>query len=279
MANAKRCVDSNVAGDFFVDSSCINCGASRDYAPGIFGDDGAYAYVKHQPSSDQEILAAQMALLACPVAAIGTTQKQDLSRARRSFPFALTDNVFVNGYNHRSSYGAHSYFIRGDNENWMVDAPNFTKQLTNNLEAMGGLDYIFLTHRDDVGDAHKYATHFGAKRVIHELERAAQPNAEIILSGDGDHDVGGARILFTPGHTAGHMVLLWRETYLFVGDHFGSRAVCWHSWELQIESTSKLAALTDIEWVLPGHGKWFRVSAGDFPQVIKKRVLEMTGDP
>ena len=63
----------------------------------------------------------------------------------------------------------------------MVDAPRFTKHLANNIEAMGGLDRIFLTHRDDVCDAHKYAAYFGAERVIHELERAAQPDAEIIL--------------------------------------------------------------------------------------------------
>ena len=75
---------------------------------------------------------------------------------------------------------------------------------------MGGLDYIFLTHRDDVSDARKYAARFGAERVIHELERAAQPDAEIILERADEHQVGSARLLFTPGHTAGHMVLLWR---------------------------------------------------------------------
>ena len=275
MADAKRRVASNADGDFFVDSSCINCSVSRDYAPKTFGDDGAHAYVKNQPSSEQDILAAQMALLACPVAAIGTSQKQDLSLARRSFPFALADNAFVNGYNHRSSFGAHSYFIRGDNENWMVDAPRFTKHLANNMEAMGGLDYIFLTHRDDVSDAHKYAAHFGADRVIHEFERAAQPDAEIILDGEGDHDVGGARILFTPGHTKGHMVLLWRGAYLYVGDHFASRAFCWHSWGAQIESTGKLEVLTGVEWVFPGHGKWFLVPPGDFPKLIRQRVRKM----
>ena len=86
----------------------------------------------------------------------------------------------------------------------------------------GGVDYIFLTHRDDVRDAPDYAAHFAAERVIHEFERAAQPDAEIILEGEEDHTVGGARILFTPGHTKGHMVLLWRDVFLFVGDHFAS---------------------------------------------------------
>ena len=275
MADAKRRVASNVEGDFFVDTSCINCGVSRDYAAKTFGDDGTHAFVKEQPSSEQDILAAQLALLACPVAAIGTLKKQNLSLARRSFPFALADNVFVNRYNDQSSFGAHSYFIRGDNENWMVDAPRFTKHLASNMESMGGLDYIFLTHRDDVSDAHKYAAHFGAERVIHEFESAAQPDAEIILEGEADHDVGGARILFTPGHTKGHMVLLWRGDYLFVGDHFASATYCWHSWDAQIKSTKKLGALAEVDWVFPGHGKWISVARGGFPKFIQQRVAKM----
>ena len=218
-----------------------------------------------------------MALLACPVAA-GTARKQDLSFARASFPFALADNVFINGYNDRSSYGAHSYLIRGDNENWMVDASRFTKHLANNIEAMGGVDYISLTHRDDVSDAPDYAAHFGAERVIHEFERAAQPDAEIILEGEEDHTVSGARILFTPGHTKGHMVLLWRDAFLFVSDHFASSTYCWHSWDEQIESTRKLEVLTGVKWVFPGHGKWFPVPPGDFKTVIGERVRTMVAE-
>jgi glyoxylase-like metal-dependent hydrolase (beta-lactamase superfamily II)/ferredoxin len=278
MADAKHHVAGSVEGDFFVDSSCINCGVSRHYAPKTFGDNGAHAFVKAQPSSQADTLAAQMALFSCPVAAIGTAQKQDLSRARRSFPHALTDGVFVNGYNDRASFGAHSYFMRGDKENWMVDAPRFTKHLADNIAAMGGLDYIFLSHRDDVSDAHKYAAFFGAKRIIHEFERAAQPDAEIILEGKDDHEIGSARIMFTPGHTEGHLVLLWRQSYLFVGDHFASSAYCWDSWDGQIESTRKLGVLTAVEWVFPGHGKWFEVAPDDFPNVIRKRVDKMVAE-
>ena len=122
MADSKRRVSGNAAGDFFVDTSCINCGVSRHYAPDTFGDDGAHAFVQAQPSSEQEVLAAQMALLACPVAAIGTSTKHDLTVARQAFPLSLADGVFVTGYNDRASYGAHSYFIRGDQQNWLVDA-------------------------------------------------------------------------------------------------------------------------------------------------------------
>ena len=275
MADATRRVPGGAGGDFFVDTNCINCGVSRHYAPDTFGDDGAHAFVRRQPSSKAEILAAQMALLACPMAAIGTAQKHDLRRARESFPLALAQGVFVTGYNDRSSYGAHSYFIQGEDENWLVDAPRFTKDLVDKIAALGGLDYIFLTHRDDVAAAHEYAAHFGARRVIHAFEKDAQPGAEIVLKGSGDHDVGSARIIFTPGHTRGHMVLLWRGKCLFVGDHFASRQVSWYSWPAQIESTEKLRALTAVEWVFPGHGKWFPVPPGDFPDFIADKVRKM----
>ena len=48
---------------------------------------------------------------------------------------------------------------------------------------MGGLRRIFLTHRDDVADAARYAQHFAAQRIIHSAELAAQPEAEIVLEG------------------------------------------------------------------------------------------------
>ena len=37
MANAKKQVAENVPGDFFVDSTCIDCDACRQIAPAVFG--------------------------------------------------------------------------------------------------------------------------------------------------------------------------------------------------------------------------------------------------
>jgi glyoxylase-like metal-dependent hydrolase (beta-lactamase superfamily II) len=87
--------------------------------------------------------------------------------------------------------------------------------------------------------------------------------------------VAGAQLVFTPGHTRGHMVLLWQDTFLFVGDHFSPRSVCWFSWDAKIESTEKLSKLRNVTWIFPGHGKWFPVEPGAFPEFIKTRVREM----
>lgn len=285
MANLKKALPENVDGLFYVDSSCINCGVSRNYASGIFGDTGEFAYVKRQPGTADELMAARQALLACPVAAIGTREKIDLDRARDSFPLQMTDNVFLNGYNHRNSYGAHSYFIRATFGNWLIDSPRFLPDLIERFEAMGGIRYIFLTHSDDVGDAHKYARHFKAARIIHKLEAHAQKDAEMILEGEDAYPMDSGEIFHTPGHTAGHLVLLWEKRYLFTGDHyayiprlkrFGSfRDACWHSWDVQIESVRRLAAFEQVEWVFPGHGKWYPVAPGRFPEIVRSSVAWM----
>ena len=67
-----------------------------------------------------------------------------------------------------------------------------------------------------------------------------------------------------PGHTRGHTVLLYRNKYLFTGDHLAwspnrqtliaFRGACWYSWEAQTRSMEKLLGY-DFEWVLPGHGR------------------------
>src|SRR5271168_4532571 len=50
MANPKKRVPENVPGDFFVDSTCIDCDACRQIAPSVFGEAAATSFVKAQPS-------------------------------------------------------------------------------------------------------------------------------------------------------------------------------------------------------------------------------------
>ena len=77
MANVEKRLSGNVAGDFFVDSSCIDCDACRQLAPEIFRDAGEVSVVFHQPSNIPETHRALMALVACPTASIGSVVPQD----------------------------------------------------------------------------------------------------------------------------------------------------------------------------------------------------------
>src|SRR5207245_12679 len=67
--------------------------------------------------------------------------------------------------------------------NWLVDSPRYLKHLVEAFEHKGGIAYIFLTHKDDVADAEKYAARFGAIRLRHRADLEAAPDSEWIIEG------------------------------------------------------------------------------------------------
>lgn len=130
MARVKNRLPSNVPGNFYVDSSCIDCGACEWLAPETFEDDGGKARVFRQPFSAQERIRALGAVTACPVAAIGTIAKQDFGEALDLFPEGVDGPVSYCGYHSPRSFGAASYLIRRPEGNILVDSPRFAAPLS-----------------------------------------------------------------------------------------------------------------------------------------------------
>jgi len=266
MADQSKRLFMNFPGEFYVDSTCINCDACRQIAPDIFAEAEDYAYVKAQPSDDEQERTALRALIACPTGSIGTESPNNAADVISDFPLPVEDGIYYCGFNSRESYGGNSYFIEHPAGNWLVDSPRYHRHLAASFKAMGGIDFIFHSHRDDAADADKYATEFGAQRIIHHDELSAQPEAEIIV-----HQIKPVKflpkflIIPTPGHTKGHGVLLYKNRFLFAGDHLwwepstaqltASRPVCWYSWAESVNpwrnyGNSRLNIsfrLTDIE--------------------------------
>ncbi len=241
MANPKKRVPENVPGDFFVDSTCIDCDACRQIAPSVFGEAAETSFVKAQPVSGSDRRQALQALLACPTGSIGCLGDDDVKAVMKDFPLVIEEPVYYCGYNSPKSYGGNSYFIRHAAGNWLIDSPKFVTPLVQRLESLGGIAHIFLTHRDDVADAERYAEHFGSRRIIHRDELSSQPDAEVVLDGEGPWELApGFLAIPTPGHTKGHCVLLFQERFLFTGDHLAwdrearqlsaSEDYCWYSW-------------------------------------------------
>src|SRR4051795_2852647 len=112
MANPKKRVPENVPGDFFVDSTCINCDACRQIAPATFGEAADTSFVKNQPAAGSDRRQALQALLACPTGAIGCLGDDDVKAAMRDFPLLIEAPVYYCGYNSAKSYGGNSYFVR-----------------------------------------------------------------------------------------------------------------------------------------------------------------------
>lgn len=266
MALIERRRAENIPGDFFVDSSCIDCDLCRQIAPATFKAIGEQSAVYRQPRTADEALAALKALVTCPTASIGTTARLDAKPAVRAYPELIADEVFFCGFAAESSFGAASYLIRRPAGNVLIDSPRFARPLARQIERLGGVRWMFLTHRDDVADHEQWAAHFKAERVLHRkditqrtasVERVVTGNKTTRLADD-------LLVIPTPGHTRGHAVLLYDNRFLFSGDHlwwspayqslYASPNVCWYSWTEQTRSMERLLDV-DFEWVLPGHGR------------------------
>lgn len=274
MADQDKRLVSNVAGNFFVDATCINCDACRQLAPNSFEEIGGYSAVVRQPIDVQSVHQAYQALLACPVGSIGTehTDKVGMSAARSSFPLLIEEDVYYCGFNSEKSFGANSFFVQHADGNWLIDSPRYVNDLIAAFEQRGGIRYIFLTHEDDVADAGKYAEHFGAKRIIHAADADAAPDAEWIIEGLERRQVAdGFQAIPVPGHTAGSMALLYNEKFLFTGDH-----LWWNPQSRTLEAPTQrvwrpkvlLASIETLrdcrfEWVLAGHGDRGKLSHED----------------
>src|SRR5712691_9061590 len=89
---------ANIDGDFFVDTTCIDCDACRQIAPTVFHDIGDQSAVFHQPQTAEELMAAQRALISCPTASIGDIAKRDMRAALASLPELTAEDVYRCGY-------------------------------------------------------------------------------------------------------------------------------------------------------------------------------------
>jgi len=286
MANARRTYPENVAGEFFVDTRCIDCDNCRSLAPETFvqrrpapGRDG-YSFVARQPATAAERDRAIAALAVCPVACIGSRAGVRPQAAAASFPLHLAGPVSFLGQSSKKSYGGKAYLADLGSRRVMVDAPRWDRHLVTWIEAAGGLDLILLTHRDDVADTARYAERFGAEVFIgaadgdaydgvsRHLVDLAQPAplATLLEDSPGATTAGERiRVLPTPGHTEGSLCYLLDGRYLFTGDHiafsrltgrpYAFRNHCWYDWGRLLASV-RLLLDTPFEWILPAHGRY-----------------------
>jgi len=276
---------ANVNGEFFVDNTCIDCDLCRQIAPETFSDIGDQSIVHHQPETPQQEFAALKALVTCPTASIGTVSHRSAKAAAAAYPELITDNVYFCGFASESSYGASSYLIVRPEGIILIDSPRFAGPLVKRIEELGGVRLMFLTHRDDVADHQKWASHFKAERVMHHDDIGRLTGIERVLTGREAIKLDDQLLAIpTPGHTRGHTVLLFRNRYLFSGDHLwwseaykslhASENVCWYSWPEQTRSMEALLHY-QFEWVLPGHGRRVHLSSTLMTEQLEHCVARM----
>ncbi|ACK66133.1 beta-lactamase domain protein [Rippkaea orientalis PCC 8801] len=287
MATQNKRRSQNIVGNFYVDSTCIDCDTCRWMAPEVFYEVDGQSAVYHQPTGEIEQKKALQALLSCPTASIGTVEKpKDIKTIHATFPIAIEENVFHCGYHSEASFAAASYLIQHPDGNILIDSPRFAPPLVKQIEAMGGIRWLYLTHKDDVADHQKYHDHFNCDRILHQDDISAKlQGIEIKLTG---HQVFNLTediiIIPVPGHTKGHTVLLYKNKFLFTGDHLcwsrhleqliGFKNFCWYSWPELIKSMESLTNY-DFEWVLPGHGRRYHADVETMHKELEKCLTWM----
>lgn len=283
VARLARRLDENAEGTFFVDDSCIDCGACREIAPGTYGrsDRRGQSFVTAQPDGPDAERRALMAVVACPTASIGTSPRRPLDAAIAAFPERLEEDVFYCGWHSEASYGAASYLIVRPGGNVMIDSPRASRPLFQRIEALGGVRAMVLSHQDDVADHAEFARRFGCERVMHAADAGSLPIERRITGTEPVALDGELTIIPVPGHTRGSVALLYRERFLFTGDHLWwdeddhrldmGRGVCWYSWPEQLRSLERLRDFR-FQWVLPGHGRRFRAGS---PEAMREALDEV----
>ncbi|KFK29965.1 hypothetical protein AALP_AA7G200400 [Arabis alpina] len=270
--------NQNVEGDIFVDNTCIDCDTCRWMVPEVFIRVDDMSAVIKQPTSKEERLNALQALLSCPTGSIRTeTPPTDIGEVQETFPLALDNDalpgIFHCGFHSKKSFGATPYLILHREGNILVDSPRYTEKLAKKIEMMGGVRYMFLTHRDDVADHKKWAERFKCTRILHSEDvEPSTIDVELKLEGSGPWSLyEDVELIHTPGHTEGSVCLFHKPLKaLFTGDHVtmfesGMSIIDMYnhcSVPLQLENIEKLINL-DFNWIIPGHGRRVHFKDGE----------------
>ena len=94
-----------------------------------------------------------MALVACPTASIGATSHLNARAGVQAFPEPIVDNVYFCGFTAEASFGAWSYLVvraERDGGNVLVDSPRFSAPLVRQIDQLGGVRLMVLSHQDDI---------------------------------------------------------------------------------------------------------------------------------
>jgi len=111
MARQLLRLPDNATGEFYVDSTHIDCDSCRQTAPTTYEERAEKSIVIRQPRTPEETRRALMALVACQTASIGTATRRHAGNGAAAFPERLFDGVYFCSFTAESSFGAWAYLI------------------------------------------------------------------------------------------------------------------------------------------------------------------------
>lgn len=185
------------------------------------------------------------------------------------------------------TFGGKGFLIVGPKYNVMVDTPACTPRVIQAVRACGGLRYIFLSHRDEIGELATLRRSLGGALILDRSE-APLVRGGVDLPFDADFEVEpGLWVLQTPGHSPGSACLLLHRgglKVLFTGDHVLRRRAgvpaplkfpwTWN-WEAQVRSARRLLEF-EFDYLVPSHDD--RLPNGWFDRA-RERLAKALDDP
>jgi glyoxylase-like metal-dependent hydrolase (beta-lactamase superfamily II) len=132
----------------------------------------------------------------------------------------VRENVFAFSPN-RDTLGATAYLIVENFANILVDCPAWDENTQALLDAHGGVQLLFITHRTSIGKATQLQADTGCEIVIQEQEAYLLPECQVRVFNQEIVLTNGCRGIWTPGHSPGSSCLYYPKEggILFSGRH------------------------------------------------------------
>jgi glyoxylase-like metal-dependent hydrolase (beta-lactamase superfamily II) len=145
--------------------------------------------------------------------------QEQFSRSPK-LPWAIWHNIFAFPPN-RDTLGGTAYFIVENEANILIDCPAWDEVNQNYLRSLGGVRWLFLTHRGAIGKTREFQQAFGCEILIQEQEAYLLPGLKVNTFGQ-EFNLGNlAQVIWTPGHSPGSSCLYYPQEggVLFSGRH------------------------------------------------------------
>ncbi|MGG6293309.1 MBL fold metallo-hydrolase [Leptolyngbya sp. AN02str] len=121
----------------------------------------------------------------------------------------------------RNTLGGTAYVLQLPEGNVLIDCPNWDDTVHAELQALGGVRWLVLTHRGAIAQVKEIQQATGCHVVIQEQEAYLLPNLTLTTFEQKYELTETAYAFWTPGHTPGSACLYWAQHggVLFTGRH------------------------------------------------------------
>lgn len=220
------------------------------------------------------------------------------SRPLSKPPQPVLDNIWAFSPN-RETLGGTAYLIAENRTNILIDTPAWDEVNRNFIEQRGGLEWLVITHRENIGQARKIQQATECHLLIQEQEAYLVPEATVTSFQDeftlGPH----SQMIWTPGHSPGSSCFYSSSNggVLFSGRHLlpnlqgqpvPLRTAKTFHWPRQIQSVKRLIerfSPQTLQFLCPGantgplRGKraidraYDKIASLDLEGLLQKEIL------